>query len=165
MSVAYQCTNWAYFLEIASLTDHIQLFIGMKGTKYFQLWWRVFCWTFKSKRWRLLKLSFFKIFCYIHYTDIFRNILSSAFTNYCLWLAIWACEDFTISFNLKRQINAFLTKSMSTFWYDSGNAIICIVLKFTDWTCWHVAFIFWRAVKHGFLYKRKFKFFVYNNAN
>ena len=164
MSVTYQCTYRTYFLEIASLTDQIKLFIWMKGTKNFQLWRWVFYWAFKSERWGLLKLSFFKIFCNIHYTDVFRNILCSTFSNNSLWLAIRTCKNFAISFDLKRQINAFLTKSMSTFRDYPRDAIIRIVLKFTDRTCWHVAFIFWCAVEHEFfLWKRKFNFFVYNN--
>lgn len=159
MSVTHQCTNWTNFFKITSLTNQIKLFIRVYITKKFYLWRGIFCWTLYSERWRFLKLSFFNIFSYFDNTYVFRNILTSTFTNYCLRLTIWTCEYFAISFDFKRKIDTFFTKSMPAFWYYSGNTVISVVLKFTNRTWRHVTFIFCCAVQHEiFSKKEKFKF-------
>jgi hypothetical protein len=148
MTVSNQRTYRTYLFKVTCLADKIQFFTWMLLAVLLYFGWRISGRTFIVQRRHLLKLEFFHVFDNVQNPDIFWNVLCSSFSNHCFRVTLVTNKHFAISLNLDCWVDTFLAKSMATFWYDSGDPVVWIVLKFAYGTWWNGGFSLWYTVNH-----------------
>ena len=89
------------------------------------------------------------LYCFYHlyYALVFWDVLGDGFADYYLGHALGADEDFSVDFDCLLHGDAFLAEGVTAFGYDSGGAVVEVVLLLAEWAvggelfCWEVVHV------------------------
>ncbi len=117
-----ESTVRTYFLVVAGLT-HQFLYLAMLQTIF--AWWNFFIIL------PIINRILLYVLYHIDHNHVFGYIFTHIFTNHYLSSALIANVDSSIRLYTQTQNYALFAKCMTTFWYNSRDVIVEIVLLMT----------------------------------